>query len=223
MLRPGLPLFEVLGGSTRFTPGDRSVARARSGIHGAPCLLWVGRLNKNKDPFTVLEAFRVAASGLADPHLWMCFEDAPLVRAVIERVNQEAVLRARVHLVGFRPRAMLEEWYRAADLFILGSHYEATGFAPIESLACGTPVLLTDIPSFRRITGNGKVGALSPPGDATAQAQAILEWANRDVTLSRRAARSHFEQTLSFDVLRHQLRAAYAAIARRAVASAFAH
>lgn len=212
VFRPGLPVFEVLGGSTRFTPGDRSAARVRSGLYGEPALLWVGRLNENKDPLAVLEAFRQAIPELPNPHLWLCFSDAPLLEPVVERVEQDPVLRSRVHLLGFRPRPLLQEFYRAADLFILGSHYESTGFAPIEALACGTPVALTDIPSFRRITGDGRVGALSQPGDVAAMARAIIEWSRRNGAASRHRAREHFERALSYDVLCGQLRAAYVAV-----------
>src|ERR1700741_4554927 len=49
VLRPGLPVFEVLEATSGFTPGDVDDARARTGIGGDPCLLWLGHLDENKD------------------------------------------------------------------------------------------------------------------------------------------------------------------------------
>ena len=69
----------------------------------------------------------------------------------------------------------------------------------IEALACGTTPLVTDIPSFRRITGEGHAGALVPLEDAPALAQAIVRWSERGRAELRRDARRHFERELSFD------------------------
>lgn len=96
---------------------------------------------------------------------------------------------------------------------ILGSHYESTGFAPIEALACGTTPLVTNIPSFRRITGWGHAGALFPSRDACALAQAIREWSGRDPKVLRKSARLHFERALSFDAIGRQLRVVYETLA----------
>ena len=57
---------------------------------------------------------------------------------------------------------------RAADVFVLGSHREGSGYSLIEALACGLPPVVTDIPSFRSLTAAGAVGALWPCGDARA-------------------------------------------------------
>ncbi len=83
----------------------------------------------------------------------------------------------------------------------------------IEALACGTPPLVTDIPSFRRITGKGAVGALSPPGDAAAMARALVAWSGRHRDDLRLAVRRHFEQALSFEVVGKQLRGVYETLA----------
>jgi glycosyltransferase involved in cell wall biosynthesis len=101
---------------------------------------------------------------------------------------------------------------RAADFLVLGSHSEGSGYAVIEALACGTTPLVTDIPSLRRITGDGAVGALSPPGDADAMARALVEWSRKPRAELRHAAREHFERALSVSAIGQQLRAAYGAV-----------
>ena len=82
----------------------------------------------------------------------------------------------------------------------------------IDALACGTTPLVTDIPSFRRITGEGEFGALVPVGDAAALAAAIRDWSRRDRPELRRRARAHFEREMSLDAIGGQLRVAYDAL-----------
>ena len=84
----------------------------------------------------------------------------------------------------------------------------------IEALACGTTPLVTDIPPFRRITGNGAAGALSSPGDSAGMAWSLLKWAKRDRVQLRRTARAHFERSLSFAAIGAELRGAYQEILR---------
>lgn len=209
VLREGVPVFEVLESSSRFTPGEQASAQDVTGLAGDPCFLWVGRLNANKDPLTVLTALERAHPQLPDPHLWMCYTDASLLGATQEWLRARPELATRVHLIGTVNHERIELLCRAADFLVLGSHAEGSGYAVLEALACGTTPLVTDIPSFRRLTGGGEVGALSPPGDAEAMARAMVDWSGRDRARLRQRARAHFERALSFSVVAADLRAAY--------------
>ncbi len=213
VLRADVPVFEVLESSSRFTPGDRDEARARTGLHGDPCLLWLGNLDHNKDPLTVLDALSRATPALPNASLWCCYRSAPLRDAVERRVASDDALRGRVHLMGERSHADIEWLLRAADFLVQGSHNEGSGYAVIEALACGTTPLVTDIPSFRRITREGSAGALAPSGDALAMSRAMVEWGARDRARLRVDARTHFERYLSFEAVGWELRAAYETLA----------
>lgn len=217
ILRPGVPVFEIAESSTHFTPGDRAEARARTGLHGGPALLWVARLNENKDPLTVLDAVSQAARRMPDVRLWCCFTEAPLLERVRARLAAEPTLAERVHLLGAVPRARVELLCRAADLFVLGSRREGSGFALLEALACGTPAVVSDIPPFRALTADGAAGALVPPGDAAAFARAIVAlWLRPPEAReeARRRVAAHFRRELSFAVLGRRLVEAYEALVR---------
>ncbi len=214
VLSKDVRVFEVIEGSTLFEPGDRKSAQEKSGLHGDPCVLWVGRLDRNKDPLTVLSAFSRAAGRLPDPHLWCCYTDNPLEKAVRERISAEPELSGRVHLVGAVPHDQIARYYQASDFLFSGSQNEGSGYSVIEALACGTTPLVTDIPPFRRITGNGAAGALSSPGDSAGMAWSLLKWAKRDRVQLRRTARAHFERSLSFAAIGAELRGAYQQILR---------
>lgn len=215
VLRTDIPIFEIPEGTSRFTPGDTEAARKATGVYGNPCLLWLGNLDRNKDPLTVLDALSLAGARLPDAHLWLCFRAAPLLDQVRRRLRQDAELARRVHLLGEKPHGEIEHFLRAADFLVQGSHREGSGYAVIEALACGRPAIVTDIPAFRRLTGNGAVAALSPPGDALAMATALAEWCQKDGPTLRRAARAHFERALSLDAIGQAWRRAYEAILRR--------
>lgn len=209
VLRPDIPVFEIPEGTSRFSPGDVNAARSAMGLYGDPCLVWLGNLDRNKDPLTVLDALSGARGALPDPHLWCCFRAAPLLDQVRRRIERDPALAGRVHLLGAKPHDEVEQVLRGADFFIQGSHREGSGYALIEALACGTPGIVTDIPPFRCLTGDGRVAALSPPGDAQAMAAAIVTWSRQDRTAQRQAARAHFEQTLSLDAIGWAWRRAY--------------
>jgi len=214
VIRSSVPIFEALAVSSRFTPGGQEAARAVTGLDGDPCLLWVGDLNARKDPLTMLDAVAQAARDLPALRLHMCFQQAPLLAAVRSRIVGDPVLAPRVRLLGALPRGAIEKHLQAADFLVLSSHAEGCGAAVLEALACGTTPLVTDIPSFRRMTGDGVYGAMVPVGDAPGLALAIRDWSARDRPTLRRAARAHFERTLSFEVLGGELRRAYRALRR---------
>lgn len=215
ILRPDLPVFEVIEISSPFTPGDRQAARAATGLDGDPCLFWAGNLDANKDPLTVLDAVSRVTATLARVRLHMCFRHAPLLDAVRSRIAADPALASRVRLLGEIPYAEIERHYQAADFLVQASHVEGSGGALIDALACGTTPLVTDIPSFRKITADGACGALVPVGNAAALAGAIRDWCGRDRPALRYRARAHFERELSFDAIGRQLCAVYESMRSR--------
>jgi glycosyltransferase involved in cell wall biosynthesis len=205
-------VFEVLEASTNFTPGDQAEARVSTGLYGDPCLLWVGRLNALKDPLVAIEAVRLTAQTAPGLQMWCCFSDSELIDVVRSRVAADPLLASRVHLLGRVPHQRVELLLRAADLFISSSRQEGSGFALIEALACGTTPVVSDIPSFRAITGRGRVGRLAATGDPGAFAASLLDLAHKPREELRLRAIQHFRERLTFEVIGRQLRSAYAAL-----------
>jgi len=209
LMQRDAPLVEIPESSSRFVPGDRAAARASAGLGGDPALLWVGHLNANKDPLTVLDAVALALPDLPGLRLSCCFGDAPLLPAVQARLAADAQLAGHVRLLGRMPHAQVQTLMQAADFLVLGSHREGCNYATIEALASGLPPLVTDLPSMRRLTGNGAAGALWRAGDAAALAAALLRAMRADRVQLRRAARAQFEQALAPGPLGRRWRAAY--------------
>lgn len=210
LFRAATALFAIPESSCCFTPGDREAARASTGLHGSPCVLWIGHLDANKDPLTVLEGAALAAQHLPDLQLWCAFANAPLLKVVQTRIDNDPRLTGRVHLLGRVPHAQVEAMLRAADMFVSGSRAESCGYAALEAIACGVPPVLTDIPAFRTLTADGRVGCLWPTGNAVRLADALAA-----ITLLRpkqAELRAHFDATLSYRAVGQRWAQAYAYI-----------
>jgi glycosyltransferase involved in cell wall biosynthesis len=191
-------VYEVLEASTTLRPMARAAAREASGVSGSPALLWVGRLNANKDPLTVLAGFERIIVPHPDASLTMVFGSDELLPDIWARLSESPSLARRVRLVGYVPHDALPAYYSAADVFVLGSHHEGSGYALIEACACGAIPVVTGIPAFRVITGDGSRGALWPPGDAVGLAYALLEMGHRDLGALRADLAVHFAKELSW-------------------------
>lgn len=219
LLAPHTEIFEIPESTSTFAPGDQDAARAATGLSGSPAVLWVGHLDQNKDPLTVLDGVALATRELPGLQLWCCFGSAPLMNAVSARIAGDDRLRNRVHLLGRVPHERVQELMRAADLFVLGSHREGSSFSLIEALATGLTPVVTDIPSLRALTGVGRIGALWTCGDATALANALRTVAARPREQLRTCALAHFDAELSPSALGARLLCAYSTIAERSLTS----
>lgn len=136
---------------------------------GAPVLLAVGRLHRDKDYPTLLRSF--AQLHRQRPVRLLILGEGPL-RAELQALAGTLGIGAEVAMPGFcaNPTAAMA---RAAAL-VLTSRAEGFGNVLAEALACGCPIVSTDCPSGpREILDGGRYGRLTPVGDAEALATAL--------------------------------------------------
>lgn len=158
-------VHEVMEGSSLFLPKDKMAARRKLGTEGENLFLWVGRLNENKDPLTVLKAFRSYKVKNTDFKLYMIYGTFEMESEVKKFISENG-METNIQLVGKVQHEDLEDWYSASDYFIAASHYEGSGIAMCESMACGCIPIVTYIPSFRTMIKEGNCGYLFQPGNA---------------------------------------------------------
>lgn len=134
-----------------------------------PFVLYAGAWGKTKDLPTLLRACQHLSNTLlvitGEPHT---DEDAQLP-SLAHRLG------VRVRFTGWIPTDDLIGLYTTAHVLVLPSHYEGFGLPMIEAMACGTPVITTNIPVLREITGGHAL--YFPPGDDAAlheQLQRVL-------------------------------------------------
>ncbi len=194
-------IVEVFETSSTFRPGHRAAARRSTGLRGEPALLHLGRLDTVKDPLTTVAGFRAALPRRPKAHLTFAWTEAPLLDAV-----KKAAEGLPVTFLGRVANERVEELLVGADGFVQASVREVCGRAVLEAFACGTPCVLSDIPSFRRITDGGRVGALFPVGRDDALADALVAL---DFAATRAPTRARFDAALSFDRLADDVAGVY--------------
>lgn len=183
--------------SSQFDVKDKSESRAKTGMGDGKQFLWVGRLNVNKDPFTVLEAFEKYFEGRADEKLYMIFQEFDLLEAVQQRIRQHPLLSKQVLLIGKKDHAALEDWYNSADYYISASHYESFGFAPMEAIACGCVPIMSNIPASIQLVQQGKLGYLFEKGNSVGLYRVLCSLDHTDHPVRSAACRDFFSKELS--------------------------
>ncbi len=131
----------------------------------------------------------------------MAYREAPLIDEVQNFLAERQTLGRAVTLLGAIPHEQMANYFNSADLFIQGSSKEGAGVAVLESLACGVVPVVTDIPAFRMIIGQGQVGALWPVGDAATLAQGIKNILKQPIVSQSVAARDFFEANWRFEAI----------------------
>lgn len=209
--RVGLPLdatiLEVPEASTELIPDPSMNTHTNE---GSPTILWVARLAEGKDPMTALTALELALPLLPKARCVMVFQGGELEPAVLERIGETPVLRSQVTTVGRVDHNALPSYYGAADIFLSASRHEGSGYALIESMACGVTPCVTDIPAFRALVGD--CGRRWPIGDARAAADALVDLAAADREQARKQVRARFENALSWGAVGSMTVDAYRAL-----------
>ncbi len=127
----------------------RGLARLRHEHHVEARLLIVGGESEQPDAETTPEIGRLRA------------------------IAEEERVSDAVTFVGRRGREVLTFYYSAADIFISTPWYEPFGITPIESMACGTPVIGTNVGGIKFTVRDGETGYLVPPEDPAALAERL--------------------------------------------------
>lgn len=189
---------ELLEASTSFQLKDKLQCKQRLGLKGNQNFLSVGRLNTGKDPITVINAFEKYIIDFPEARLFMIYQTEELLPAIKKKLKENEQLKKAVILKGKVHHSELDAWYNAADFFISASHKEGSGYALIEAMACGSVPIVTSIPSFKKITANGKFGFLFEPGNPESLLKVLLNLKNIDKEQLSVSVVNHFAQSLSF-------------------------
>jgi len=180
---------------------DRCEARKITGMRGSPVFLWVGRLDDNKDPITILNGFEIILDDFPAANLYLIFSDDRLIAEVKQKCESSSLLKSHVFLIGKVAHEQIEMYYNSADYFVLGSHYEGSGYALSEALRCGCVPIVTDIPSFNMMTDNGKLGSLWRVGHTGSFVMAAKNALSKPISEEGRACIHYYNKTLSFDAI----------------------
>lgn len=148
---------------------DASPAALLEHISG-PRILFLGRLARQKDVPTLIQAF----GRLIHIASLIVIGDGPHRSAVdAEIAALPLAVRERVHRFDFQPHERVPSLLAAADLLVLPSIYEEMGSILVEAMQAGLPVVATRVGGIPHVVEDGETGLLVPPRDAAALGDAI--------------------------------------------------
>lgn len=120
------------------------------------------------------------------------------------RMIEKYHLSDTVHLIGEKSRDNIVYILQETDVYILSSHLETFGVAPVEALACGVPVIATDCGGSRSYM-NDFNGLLIPVDDVKAMSQAISYMTEHYMEYDRKRIAEDCRQRFSSEVIAKQL------------------
>ena len=198
-------IFSVMEGSTHFKFSGNEKRKPNS-------FLWVGRLDANKDPLTILKAFERFLYIEENAILTMIFHENHLLSQVQDLILNSEKLKKAVLVKGYVEHHLLEAIYNENEFFILGSHYEGSGYALVEAMACGCIPIVTSIPSFRFMTNDGACAFLFTPKNVSELLEEFKKTQNCDYTNMQTKVLEQFENKLSFKAIAEGIEHAFQAL-----------
>ena len=211
-----------------FYPIPEDEARDFIGI--PPCkglLLFVGRIEPLKGLDVLLEAIAIMKSQDVLENNSFCLSviggdpqvDGDAMSAEMHRLQalrEKYRLENLVTLLGKRSQDTLSYYYSAAKVVVVPSHYESFGMVALEAMACGTPVVASDVGGLAYLVRDGKTGFTVPAGDpwilADRLKQLLYDESLRE-KMGQQAA--EYAREYSWDSIVQRIRAVYAELLER--------
>src|SRR5204862_7835912 len=136
--------------------------------NGRPYALFVGALQRRKDPVAAVEALALVPDELGLVFVGPDKGGGEEARRAVE----EPGLRGRVSFRGYLPQDKLAELYRGAACLVFPSRYEGFGLPVLEAMASGTPVVASTAGPIPEVAGDAAV--LIPSRDPLALAEGVV-------------------------------------------------
>jgi glycosyltransferase involved in cell wall biosynthesis len=159
--------------SDRFRPEGPSL-RETLRLADRRVVLTVARLVPIKNVRLLVEAVALVRERVGDVHL-VIVGAGPETESLKQLATVLEIADA-VTFAGSVPHAETPAFYRAADVFALSSDFDNSPNVVLEAMACGLPIVTTDVGGVREFVADGSGGVVVPRGDATALAAALYTY-----------------------------------------------
>ncbi len=171
-----------------FCPMPKAEARRRLGLpEDHRMLLFVGRLEPLKGVDTLLQAIAILKQSRSDATDDLCLsviggpesdaeDDVEMAR--LKRLRQDLGLGAFVTFLGSKSQETLQYYYSAAEAVVMPSHYESFGMVALEAMACGTPVIASEVGGLAYLIQDGVTGFHVPdqqPDELAGRVRVLME------------------------------------------------
>ncbi len=216
-----------------FYPIPPDEAREAIGMPGSSCLiLFVGRIEPLKGIETLIRAMasmkqegalRHCPQGLAiiggDPQASPKMMNAEMAR--LQALCKELGLEDMILFLGKRGQDTLPYYYSAAEVLVMPSHYESFGMVALEAMACGTPVVASQVGGLAFLVQDGITGFVVPNDDPEALGESLTRLIE-DPELRRKmgAQAAAYAQDYAWDRIAARIQALYAEVLKEPEANA---
>ena len=145
--------------SELFQPLDKETAKQQIGFADDKIILFVGRIEPLKGVDQLLKAMPYLQNG-QEPRLVIIGGDdnSHYEMERLQGLSRALNIQDSVTFLGSIKQEKMPYFYSAADACVVPSHYESFGLVALESLACGTPVVATDVGDLKSIIRQGETG-----------------------------------------------------------------
>jgi glycosyltransferase involved in cell wall biosynthesis len=165
-------IYNAIDERFKIPPPPDAVARIRERYQlEDPFVLYVGNVKPHKNVVRLIEAFALMRRQRTDGLKLVIIGDEISKFQTLRRAVLKHKLHKHVRFLGFVPDGTLSVLYRLASVFVFPSIYEGFGLPPLEAMACGTPVITSNVSSLPEVTGGAAL--LVDPYSAGAIAEAI--------------------------------------------------
>jgi glycosyltransferase involved in cell wall biosynthesis len=171
------------GVGAQYQPHDKALARQqmaeRYGLN-RPYLLYLGKLESRKNIVRILQAFDRFRQETRDDALLVLAGARTPMSVGIDETIASLRLQDSVREIGYVPDADLPLLYSAASMFVFPSLWEGFGIPVIEAMACGTPVLTSNLSSLPEVSADAALLVDPYRVDEIVQGMLTL-WRDRDL------------------------------------------
>ncbi|UCH42414.1 MAG: glycosyltransferase [Dehalococcoidales bacterium] len=161
-----------------FRRVDRNVARQRLGLENEKVILFVGRIEPLKGVEQLLKAIPLLPNSQQARLVIVGGDESSQHEVkILQELSLALGIKDRVTFSGIKKQEEMPLYYSAADVCVVPSYYESFGLVTLESLACGTPVVATDVGDMKSIIRQGETGFVvddNDPGNLARKIALIL-------------------------------------------------
>jgi mannosyltransferase len=183
---------------TDFTPIDtaaRATLRQKMNLPNTKIIGCFGRIRAQKGTDLFIDTFIEMAKTDDDLSAVVLGRALPKDQEFLDGLKVKIAqnnLSDRVIFPDEVPVDQIADWYRVLDLYIAPQRWEGFGLTPLEAMACGVPVVATDVGAFSEIV-RADVGQIVPIGEVAPMVAAAQHFLSADQENLSRAARAHVE------------------------------
>ena len=134
-------------------------------------IMYAGNVKPHKNLERLIDAFMMIRRGGRDDLGLLITGSEVSKYATLRRAVHRYHLHRHVRFLGYQPTVTLAALYHLADVFVFPSLYEGFGLSPLEALACGTPVVSSNVSSLPEVLGDAAI--LTDPYEAESIADGI--------------------------------------------------